>query len=133
MTSPPARDIELKARDRDRVRLLATCHELSAEPQGALSQLDTYFQVPHGRLKLREEEGVRPHLIAYERPDRVEERESRYRIVEVDEPEMLKTVLGGALGVRAVVANERRLFLWEGVRIDLIAGSYCDAVSAGGG
>lgn len=119
MTPLPARNIELKARDPDRARSLAICDGIGAEPQGVLSQLDTYFLVPHGRLKLREEEGARPHLIAYERPDRAAERESRYRIVEVDEPEALKAALGAALGVRAVVAKERRLFLWEEVRIHL--------------
>lgn len=70
-------------------------------------------------MKLRQEEGARPHLIAYERPDRVEERESRYRIIEVDEPEGLKAALRSSLGVKAVVAKERRLFLWEGVRVHL--------------
>jgi predicted adenylyl cyclase CyaB len=176
MTSPPARNIELKARDLDRARSLAICGDIGAEPQGVLSQLDTYFEAPHGRLKLREEESAQPHLIAYERPDRLEERESRYRIVAVDEAEGMKAVLRGALGISAVVAKERRLFLWDGVRIhldrvdglgdfiefeavadagsdlsreeaqvvrlrgafeiedaDLVAGSYCDAVSTGGG
>jgi predicted adenylyl cyclase CyaB len=114
-----ARNIELKARDRDRMRSLATCNEIGAEPQGALLQRDTYFQARHGRLKLREQEGARPHLIAYERPDDMEARESRYRIIEMDEPEELKAALGGTLGVGAVVAKERRLFLWEGVRIHL--------------
>jgi predicted adenylyl cyclase CyaB len=118
-TCPPARNVELKARDSDRLRSLATCTDIGAEPQGVLLQRDTYFQAPHGRLKLREQEGARPHLIAYERPDRVEERESRYRIVEVDEPEELQAALSSALGVKAVVAKERRLFLWEGVRVHL--------------
>ncbi|HEU4736766.1 MAG TPA: class IV adenylate cyclase [Solirubrobacterales bacterium] len=115
----PARNVELKARDPDRVRSLATCEGIGAEPQGVLLQRDTYFQAPHGRLKLREEEGVRPHLIAYERLDGVEARESRYRIIETEEPEELKAALRGTLGVKVVVAKERRLFLWEGVRIHL--------------
>lgn len=118
-TTCPARNIELKAHDRDRARSLAACDRIGAEPRGVLSQRDTYFRVQHGRLKLREEEGARPHLIAYERPDGVEARESRYRIVEIDEPEELKAALRGALGVWAVVAKERRLFLWRGVRVHL--------------
>ena len=119
MTPLPTRNIELKARDRDRVRSLAICNDIGAEPQGVLFQRDTYFYVPNGRLKLRQEEGARPHLIAYERLDRVEERESRYRIIEVDEPEELKAALSGFLGVKAVVTKERWLFLWERVRVHL--------------
>jgi adenylate cyclase, class 2 len=119
MTHSPARNVELKARDRHRARSLAICTDIGAEPQGVLRQRDTYFEARHRRLKLREEEGGRGQLIAYERSDQVEERESRYRIVEVDGAEELKAALSSTLGVRAVVAKERLLFLWEGVRIHL--------------
>jgi adenylate cyclase class IV len=53
----PHRNVELKARDPDPRRSLAACEALGAEPQGVLFQRDTYFPAPHGRLKLREEEG----------------------------------------------------------------------------
>jgi adenylate cyclase, class 2 len=50
------------------------------------------------------------------------ERESRYRIVEVVGPEGLKAALASTLGVKAVVAKRRRLFVWEeNVRIHLDA------------
>jgi adenylate cyclase, class 2 len=119
VSRPPARNIELKARDPDRARSLATCEDMGAEPRGVLLQRDTYFQAPHGRLKLREEQGARAHLIAYERPDGAQARESRYRLIEIDEAEQLKAALRGTLGVKAEVAKERRLFLWDGVRIHL--------------
>ena len=116
----PQRNIELKARDADPRRSLALCEEIGAEDRGVLVQWDTYFRVAQGRLKLREEDGAAPHLIAYERPDLTDSRESRYRIVEVAQPEELKTALSAALGVAVVVRKERRLFLWEGnVRIHL--------------
>ena len=87
-----------------------------------LVQRDTYFNVARGRLKLREENGATPHLIAYERPDLSGQRESRYRIIEVQDAEELKAALADTLGVKVVVAKERRLFLWEGnVRIHLDA------------
>jgi adenylate cyclase class 2 len=84
-----------------------------------LVQRDTYFRARHGRLKLREEEGAEAHLIAYERPDRRGQRESRYRLVTVEKPAEIKAVLAITLGIGPVVAKERRLFLWEGVRIHL--------------
>ncbi len=96
------------------------CESLGAEDRGVLVQRDTYFNAHNGRLKLREEEGAAPHLIAYERPDRAGRRESRYRIVEVARVEELKASLVAALGIKVVVAKERRLFLWESnVRIHL--------------
>ena len=65
------------------------------------------------------EEGTAAQLIAYERPDLAAQRESSYRIVAVQEAEQLKEALAAALGVTVTVAKERRLFLWEGVRIHL--------------
>jgi predicted adenylyl cyclase CyaB len=118
----PHRNIELKAKDADPERSLATCEALGAEAQDVLIQRDTYFNVAQGRLKLREEKGATPHLIGYERPNLSGQRESRYRIVEIENGEELKAALAGALGIKVVVAKERRLFLWEGnVRIHLDA------------
>ena len=58
-------------------------------------------------------------MIAYERADLAAQRESSYRIVAVADAEELRTALAGALGVGATVSKQRRLFLWEGVRIHL--------------
>jgi predicted adenylyl cyclase CyaB len=115
----PRRNVELKARDDDPDRSLGACASLGAEDRGVLKQRDTYFNAAKGRLKLREQDGERPHLIAYERSDRPGRRTSRYRIVEVDQAEELKDALAAALGVRVVVVKERRLFVWESVRIHL--------------
>lgn len=82
-------------------------------------QRDTYFHASSGRLKLREETGGTARLIAYERPDYAGPRESQYRLVEVAESTEIKAALSHALGVIAVVAKQRRLFLWEGVRVHL--------------
>lgn len=84
-----------------------------------LVQRDTYFEVPSGRLKLREESHAAPHLISYQRADEGDQRESRYRIVEVEQAEELIAALGGNLGVKVVVEKKRRLFLWREVRIHL--------------
>lgn len=84
-----------------------------------LVQRDTYFGATHGRLKLREEEGAVAQLVSYLRPDRPGSRESRYRLVPVERPDELKAALSDSLGVVAVVAKRRRLFLWENVRIHL--------------
>jgi predicted adenylyl cyclase CyaB len=92
---------------------------LGAEAQGVLVQRDTYFRTRQGRLKLREEEGAQAHLIAYQRPDRAGHRESRYRIVMVKEADEIKAALAVTLGIEVVVAKERHLFIWEGVRIHL--------------
>lgn len=112
------RNLELKARDRDPSRSLDACRALGAEDKGTLTQRDTYFEVPRGRLKLREEPEAAT-LIAYERPDLAGNKESRYRLVEVPEPAELRAALASVLGITIVVDKSRRLFLHEGVRIHL--------------
>ncbi len=114
----PRRNIEFKARDPDPARSLQVSLDMGAQDEGWLHQTDTYFRVSHGRLKLREEETL-AQLIFYERTDCAVARESRYRIVRVDDAQGLKDALAAALGVMVVVEKSRRLLLWRNVRIHL--------------
>jgi adenylate cyclase, class 2 len=113
-----ARNVELKARDPEPARSLQTSIDLGAEDHGWLQQLDTYFRVAHGRLKLREQDSD-AHLIHYERADEAIERVSNYHIVAVEDAEGLKDALGAALGVLVAVEKSRRLLIWRNVRIHL--------------
>lgn len=116
----PRRNVELKATDPEPERSLAVCLQLGAEDRGTIVQRDTYFRLPGaGRLKLREEEPGGAALIQYDRPDAARARESRYRIAPVEDGAALRAALDAALGTLVVVDKERRLLLWEGVRIHL--------------
>jgi len=117
--APPRRNIELKASDPDPERSLAVVKGLGAHDRGILRQKDTYFRVEKGRLKLREEEPGGATLVQYDRVDADEARESRYRLIPVDDPQTLKAALASSLGVLAVVEKERHLLLWQSVRIHL--------------
>jgi homotetrameric cytidine deaminase len=117
--SEPRRNVELKATDPDPGRSLSVCLELGAEDRGVLVQRDTYFRVPEGRLKLREESPGGAALIQYHRADTAQARESRYRLAPVEDGAALREALDAALGTLVVVDKERRLLLWEGVRIHL--------------
>jgi predicted adenylyl cyclase CyaB len=117
-----ARNIEIKAHIFD----IRGCGEIAAAiagegPLEELVQTDTYFNVPVGRLKLREfaDESNPSQLIFYARSDQVEPRPSDYHILEVTEPAALKDVLALALGVKAVVKKERAVYLYRNVRIHL--------------
>jgi adenylate cyclase class IV len=115
----PRRNIEFKAINPDPPRSVLACIELGATDEGELRQTDTYFCVPNGRLKLREENHDLAWLIFYERSDAAKPRESRYRLIEVADPAGLKAALSSALGVSVVVEKRRRLFLWDNVRVHL--------------
>lgn len=117
--SAPRRNIECKAIDANPSASLAVCRGLGAHDHGEIRQRDTYFAVARGGLKLREETPGRPHLIQFERASEPQQRESRYRIAEVSDPETLRVALTAALGTTVVVCKTRRLFLWRQVRIHL--------------
>ncbi len=113
-------NLETKALDPDPEATRRACVELGASEAGLLRQRDTYFGTRFGRLKLREDlRAATAELIFYERPDVGSTRLSRYRRAPVAEPDDLRELLGAALGVRGVVEKERRLFLFENVRIHL--------------
>jgi adenylate cyclase class IV len=116
---PPRRNIEIKARVTDAAALLEAARALPARDCGVMRQVDTYFVVPRGRLKLREIDDERAELIFYERPDLGAARRSDYWIAPIGEAGPLLAALAAALGVRARVEKRRRLLLYLHTRIHL--------------
>jgi homotetrameric cytidine deaminase len=112
-------NLELKARDPDPESTLARCLALGASDHGALRQRDVYFVARRGRLKLRSEENGGSELIAYRRADQLEPTGSTYVLAPVSVPDSVIEALDATLGTTVVVLKQRRLFLWEGVRIHL--------------
>ncbi|HVV76229.1 MAG TPA: class IV adenylate cyclase [Mycobacteriales bacterium] len=116
---PARRNIELKAVDPDPLASLERCRRLGATDAGVIRQRDTYFNVTRGGLKFREETPGRPHIIQFERADQLEQRESSYRIIAVEDGAVARAALEAALGLRGEVEKMRHLFLWRQVRIHL--------------
>jgi len=112
-------NIEIKARVRDFAGLKARAESLSDTPVEIIPQVDTFFIVPRGRLKLRELAADRAQLVWYARSDAAGPKRSDYRIHETGDPESLKTSLALALGVRGVVKKIRYLYLSGQTRIHL--------------
>lgn len=112
-------NIELKARCDDLGRVRARCESLGAEGQEPERQVDTYFSVSHGRLKLRESVESGAELIYYIRDDVAGMRESHYDLYPAEDPEGLKAILANALGMSVVVAKRRETFVLGSVRIHL--------------
>src|SRR4051794_2066188 len=72
------RNVELKARDRSDGGALARALAAGALDEGILWQRDSYFHVPSGGLKLREQRPGGAELIYHERPDTASARTSAY-------------------------------------------------------
>jgi len=118
MTSP-SRNIEVKARVPSLAAPEQVARRLAGEMNEVQNQLDTYFVVPCGRLKLREIDGHSVQLIAYTRSDAATARPSDYTLVPISEAEKLKLALRASLGVRATVRKRRKIYLYRNVRIHL--------------
>jgi predicted adenylyl cyclase CyaB len=116
-----ARNIEIKARLPSghvaQVRKEALARA-SGEPEW-VSQRDTFYRVPNGRLKLREFGNGSAELIAYERPDRAGPKPSSYVRVDCGDPVSLHEALARALGVRGVVEKRRQVIRIGPTRVHL--------------
>lgn len=116
-----ATNIELKARCADVNRTAQQSETLQISSRSPLEQIDTYFNVAHGRLKLREINGERAELIQYDRANDPSIRKSQYTILTLtpEQGRQLIAQLTAAIGVRVVVKKRRTLLMWNNVRIHL--------------
>ena len=114
-----AANIEIKARVDDFADLQQKAEQLSDTPCQVIPQLDTFFNCPHGRIKLRE---LGPHhgqIVYYQREDISGPKHSEYLIFETNDPLGLKLVLSEAYGVRGIVSKVRHLYIVGQTRIHL--------------
>lgn len=104
-------NIEIKALASDFDAQARVAAALADGPCEDLDQTDTFFEVTHGRLKLREFGDGNGELIQYHRADQAGPKISSYVISRTAEPDALRAALSAALGVRAVVRKQRRVWL----------------------
>ena len=90
----------------------------NAEFKGTDHQVDTYFNVVKGRLKLREG-NIENNLIYYERNDQPGAKESSFQLINVPDAKGLKEVLIKSLGVKVVVEKKREIWFIKNVKFHL--------------
>lgn len=106
-------NIELKARVKDWERQRQLAIALADGAVVEIDQVDTFFFIPAGRLKLRQLAPDRGELIFYQRPDQRGPKRSDYTVTVTDQPKSLYDTLARALGVSGEVRKRRWLFLSE--------------------
>jgi len=112
--------VELKARVKNLNLFRKRLAELEAERFGCFRQTDTYFEVPKGRLKLRQTDGEKKaQLIYYEREDVAKPKKSKVVIIDIGDSESFKTMLEKVLEVKVTVDKTREIYRHKGTQIHL--------------
>ena len=116
--------IEIKARCDTPLSIEAILKAQNARFVGLDHQIDTYFRVPHGRLKLREGH-IENSLIHYNRKNQSGPKESDVTLLKSpNEVATLKKILTDSVGILAVVDKKRQIYFIENVKfhIDEVVG-----------
>ena len=112
-------NVEIKARATSFAQQLTIAETLTDAPCEIIYQEDTFFNVTHGRLKLRVFEDQRGEVIFYDRVDDGRIRSSQYIISKTSDPETLKAALIFSLGSAGIIRKTRRLYRIGPTRIHL--------------
>ncbi|MGA2630039.1 MAG: class IV adenylate cyclase [Terriglobia bacterium] len=111
-------NFEFKARLRDEAAVRAALKRLRARYVGRDHQVDTYFKVAQGRLKLREGK-IENALIFYNRSNAARARRAKIEMALLARRNGMKAVLTKAFGVRVVVDKHREIYFVGNVKIHL--------------
>lgn len=111
--------IEIKARCNDPLSIETILKERNAESKGIDHQIDTYFRVPKGRLKLREG-NIENSLIHYHRSNQSGPKQSDVTLFKTpSDAAALKKILTDSVGVLAVVDKKRQIYFIENVKFHI--------------
>ncbi len=111
-------NIEIKAHCRHPERVRRVLEEAGAVLRGTDEQTDVYFQVPKGRLKLRQGT-IENALIFYERPNQAGPKRSDVFLYPAAESGLLREVLEKALRILAVVRKRREIYFLGNIKFHL--------------
>lgn len=111
-------NIEIKARCANQDEVRSILRSEGAEFRGTDHQVDTYFRVGSGRLKLREG-NIENRLIFYDRQDRPGPKQSNVTLFDTEPGSGIKDILARALGVLLVVDKSREIYFIGNVKFHI--------------
>lgn len=115
--------IEIKAKSNNPDQIREILKSKHAEFSGIDRQIDTYFKVNNGRLKLRQG-NIENYLIHYLRENKKGPKQSDITLFKNDPKSSLKDILTKALGVSVVVDKKREIYFIGNIKfhIDQVQG-----------
>ncbi len=111
-------NIEIKARTANADKIRQYLLNRGADFKGIDHQTDTYFNVPNGRLKLRQG-NIETNLIWYQRNNQPGPKQSDFLLTPVAEANTLKQTLANALGVKVAVVKKREIYFIGNVKFHI--------------
>lgn len=108
-------NVEFKARCKNLGRVREILAQENAEYKGRDHQVDVYFNVLNGRLKLRKGD-IENSLIGYEREDYAGAKQSKVHLFKIELNTPLEEILTTTLGVKVVVDKQRDIYFIENVK-----------------
>jgi len=111
-------NIEIKARTSNAAGIRKILQEKNAESKGTDYQTDTYFNVPIGRLKLRQG-NIENSLIQYHRENLAGPKASNFNVMPVADGATLLAILQESLGIKVTVKKQREIYFIDNVKFHL--------------
>ncbi len=111
-------NVEIKARCNNASSIRKYLLDNNADYKGVDEQTDTYFNVPHGRLKLREG-NIENNLIFYERTNQAGPKNSHFNLVKVEDAKGLKEALQKSIGIKVIVQKRREIYYIANVKFHI--------------
>ncbi len=108
-------NFEFKAHAKNLTELEEKLLQLNPKFIGEDRQIDTYFNVSNGRLKLREG-NIENSLIHYERENLADAKSSKILLYQHIPDQALKEILIKTLGIKVVVDKLRKIYFIENVK-----------------
>jgi adenylate cyclase, class 2 len=108
-------NFEFKAQTNDILKLEKLLFKFNPQFIGTDHQVDTYFNVTNGRLKLREG-NIENALIHYERSDTAGAKQSNVLLYAHQPSASLKHILIKTLGIKVIVDKTRKIYFIDNVK-----------------
>ncbi len=113
-----SKNIEIKAYSNNLDNIREILDEKKAYFKGVDHQIDTYFNAPNGRLKLREG-NIENNLIHYNRLDQSAPKQSDFTLFKTEDKESLKDILAKSMGIKVIIDKKREIYFIDNVKFHL--------------
>lgn len=111
-------NVEIKAKSDKPSKIRELLNSKKAIHKGIDHQIDTYFSVKHGRLKLREG-NIENNLIHYFRENKEGPKQSKITLFKSEPDSTLKDILTNSIGILCVVDKIREIYFIDNVKFHI--------------